>query len=187
MFVFGKFWHGKKGSTHECFAHSRLMNASDLRTSATVMSCIADVVSSIRLLARGWVLVSTAGKMPFDLTEAMAQVSDDEREAMHAKIDLVHMAQRRLGMEPRNDSRLTYNFARGLLDDDDVPSSIASELFVVEKIHSETNYSLIIEDVLRAIAKHVKEKYKIPWTNAWEIVRFYGPTMLKLYCIKTCA
>lgn len=55
MSVFGKCWHGKNGSTHECFAHSRLMNASDLRTSATVICWIADVVSCIRLLVRGWV------------------------------------------------------------------------------------------------------------------------------------
>lgn len=122
--------------------------------------------------------------MPFDLTEAVKGLESDKLEVVQAKINLVHMAQRRLGMEPRNDSRLTYNFALGLLDHDDVPSSIASELFVVEQIFSTTNYSRIIEDVLREIAEYVKKKYQIPWTNAWEIVRFYGPTMLKLHCIK---
>lgn len=61
IFVLGSSLHGKKGSTLECLLHSRRINASDLRTSATLMSWIAEVVSSIRL-GRGLVCKSTSKK-----------------------------------------------------------------------------------------------------------------------------
>lgn len=122
--------------------------------------------------------------MPFDLTAAVAALPEEERSVVQTKIELVQNAQRRLGMEPRNDSSLTFNYARGLLEEDDVPSSVANELVIVDRIHRDTNYSLIIEDVLREIADHIRRKYRLPWVDAWDIVRFYGPTMLKLYCVK---
>ncbi len=37
---------------------------------------------------------------------------------------------------------------------------------------------------MREVAHHMKHKYRLSWTDAWEITRFYAPTMLKLYCIK---
>lgn len=40
----GSVWLGKNGITRECFAHSLRINDRDLRTSATDMSCMADVV-----------------------------------------------------------------------------------------------------------------------------------------------
>ena len=123
--------------------------------------------------------------MPFDLTEALNTLPATEREHVSNKIELVHNAQRRLGMEPRNDSQLTFNYACGLLEEDDVPSTIASELVIVDKIFKETEYAAIIEDVLREIAHHFKFKYNLSWSDTWEMVRFYGPTMLKLHCIKT--
>ena len=121
----------------------------------------------------------------FNLHRELTKLSPDERKAAIHRIDMVHAAQRRLGMEPRTDSLLTFNFATRRLGSDDAPSAIANELFIVDAIHQNTEYPQLIEEVLREIAEFVRAKYKLDWTTTWEIVRFYGPTMLKLYCIKT--
>ena len=138
----------------------------------------------LRLSASDYILVMDK-KMPFNLTEAVNALPADERTCALNKIDLVRNAQRLLGMEPRNDSQLTFNYACGLLEEDDVPSAIANELVIVDKIYQSSPYAYIIEDVLREIAEHFKKKYGLPWPETWEMVRFYGPTMLKMYCIKT--
>ena len=122
--------------------------------------------------------------MPFDLTEAIEALSSTEREIALERVEWVHSAQRQRGMEPRNDSILTYKYAIGELEEDDVPSTIAAELVFVDKLYKHTNYGRIVEDVLRGIADAMKRKYNLSWNDTWDIVRFYGPTMLKLYCLK---
>ena len=99
------------------------------------------------------------------------------------RVEWVHSAQRQYGMDPRNDSILTYKYAIGE-NEDDVPSAIAAELVFVDKLYKQTPYGRLLEDVLRGIADSMKRKYNLPWNETWEIVRFYGPTMLKLYCLK---
>lgn len=121
--------------------------------------------------------------MPFDLANSLASLPENRRREVSQKLEMVYAAQRRLGMEPRNDSQLTWNYATDVLDDD-VPSAIANELLIVDRIFAMTPYSRIVEYVLRGIAQHVKYKYRLSWTDAWEITRFYGPLMTKLYCFK---
>ena len=124
--------------------------------------------------------------MGFDLAEAVRLLPTEDQENAMRRIQTVQAAQRRLGMEPRNDSRLTFNYAVGLLEDaEDIPSAVANELVVVDRIFRETNYSSIVEAVLREIAAQVKQRYRISWTDTWDIVRFYGPVLVKLHCIKT--
>ena len=122
--------------------------------------------------------------MPFDLANSLASLEEDRKAEVMQRLELVHAAQRRMGMEPRNDSQLTWNYAIGKLDEEDAPSTIANELFVVDNIFRTTNYSSIVEDVMREVAHHMKQKYRLTWTDAWEMTRFYAPTMLKLYCMK---
>lgn len=122
--------------------------------------------------------------MPFDLTTSIDALSPTKREFALQRVGWVQSAQRQLGMEPRSDSILTYKYAIGDCEDDDVPSSIAAELVLVDELYKQTDYGRLLEDVLRGIAHSMKLKYKLSWTETWEIVRFYGPTMLKLYCFK---
>ena len=122
--------------------------------------------------------------MPFDLTESIDALSPSKRELAIQRVEWVQSAQRQQGMEPRNDSILTYKYAIGEHDEDDVPSSIAAELIFVDKLYKQTEYGRLLEDVLRGISESMKRKYNLPWNETWEIVRFYGPTMLKLYCLK---
>ena len=100
--------------------------------------------------------------MVFSLTEAIQKLPVEDREDVVRKVELVRVAQHNRGMEPRDDSQLTFNYALGLLDEDDVPSSIANELITVDTIHKRTEYAAIIEDVMREIADHIKKKYRLP-------------------------
>lgn len=121
-------------------------------------------------------------KMPFSLTNELQQLSAEAREAAMEKVDMVRAAQRARGMEPRDDSRLTYTYA--MSDGTELPSVIADELVMVDKIYQTTPYGRILEEVLREIANFVRSKYRLSWIDTWEVTRFYGPTMLKLYCLK---
>lgn len=125
--------------------------------------------------------------MGFSVNAEVAKLSPSRKDEVTRRIDLVHAAQRRLGMDPRDDSMLTFNYANGVLDDDEnlLPSTVANELFIVDRIHKTTNYARIIEDVMREVAEHVRNKYRLSWTDTWEIVRFYVPTMLKLHCARS--
>ncbi len=126
--------------------------------------------------------------MVFSVNAAIKNLPPEARENAIQKMELVHAAQRRLGMEPRDDSYLTFNYASGELDRDDssayVPSTIANELFIVDRIHKETTYSQILEDTMRELAHDIRAQYRLDWVTTWDIVRFYGPTLIKLYCFK---
>ena len=120
----------------------------------------------------------------FSIAQKLNSLPEAERALAERRIRMVHAAQQRIGMMPRDDSQLTYKYAIGELEDD-VPSSIANELMLVDKLHKETQYAHILEPALRELASVVKNTHRITWTETWSIVRFYGPTMLKLYCARS--
>lgn len=122
--------------------------------------------------------------MVFSIASELTKVDAENIDTVRSRIQLVHAAQRRIGMEPRDDSVLTFRYGAGGLEEEDVPSAIASELYIVDRLYKHTEYGNLLEEVLRGLAHHIKHKYRLPWTDTWEIVRFYGPTMCKLYCSK---
>ena len=103
------------------------------------------------------------------------------------RLEAVHCEQRRLGMEPRADSRLALQFASGTCEQEyQTAAQVAEELVLVDRIYKTTLYGEIIEETMRAIANRIKREYRvIPWAVVWEIVRFYVPTMLKIHCMLT--
>ena len=116
----------------------------------------------------------------FNIHSALAQLSDAERNVAQQRINLIYAAQRQQGMEPRDDSILTYKYGIGELSDD-VPSAIATELVLVDKICNKTMYCEVLQHVMRCIARCIRTKYQLNWTDAWEVTRFYVPSILKLY------
>lgn len=122
--------------------------------------------------------------MGFSIENELAALSPETRTRVESGLAEVWAKQRALGMEPRDDSQLTFNFASGRLSDD-TAESVAQELVAVDRIFKTTRYPDIVQDALPLIANHLKQRYKyLTWTEVWEIARFYGPTMLKLYCAK---
>lgn len=119
--------------------------------------------------------------MTFNINEHIEQMTEEQKERLNA----VKNKQIELGMTPRSDSILAYNYSMGnvpqYLND---PQTVAKELVIVDRIYQNSNYSDIIEDVMREVAGFVKFYYKIDWNTTWDIVRYYVPDMLKLYCIR---
>lgn len=115
--------------------------------------------------------------MPFQLEAALSELTPEARE----RAAQVCAAQRARGMEPRDDSLLTFQFAAGTIDG--TADTIAAELVFVDRIYHETPYGECVEEVLRKVAAGLKQRHKLTWTETWTIVRFYGPTMLKLWCL----
>ena len=119
--------------------------------------------------------------MPFNLSDHADKMTEEQL----SKIDQVKEEQMKIGMQPRNDSILTYNYATGNVPEYlNSPFIIAHELKIVDYIYKNTDYGSIIEDVMREIANFIKRKYRLDWNTTWEMVRFYVPDMLKMYCIR---
>ena len=120
--------------------------------------------------------------MGFNIDEHWNDLTDDEK----TRIETVQTIQKNIGMQPRKDSILTYNYAKNNVPDYlNDPNAVANELKVVDYIYQNSNYGSIIEEVMREVAGHIRFKYRLDWNTTWEIVKFYVPDMLKLYCIKS--
>lgn len=101
-----------------------------------------------------------------------------------ARLKEVQALQAQMGMEPRCDSRLTEQYANGHAEPEfDTAYKVAHELVMTDYIYRTTLYSQVIEEVMRNVAGWLKKRYKLTWTDAWEITRFYAPTMIKLQCM----
>lgn len=119
--------------------------------------------------------------MRFNLDDHVSSMNEDQL----LRLEDVHTEQRKLGMSPRKDSLLTYNYAMSTTPDYfDSAQTVAKELVFVDYIYQNTRYADIIEEVMREIALHVRQRYRVNWTTAWDITRFYVPDMLKMYLLK---
>lgn len=119
--------------------------------------------------------------MGFDINEHINTLNEEQRN----RLQHVRDEQEALGMQYRNDSLLSFNYAiENVPDFMNDAKTVAKELFIVDFIFKNTNYADIIEDVMREVASHVKFKYRVSWNTAWDITRFYVPDMLKMYCLR---
>ena len=114
---------------------------------------------------------------------ASATYTDEQLQRMRD----VHAEQVALGMAPRSDSRLTLQYATRSCDPEYATARcVAEELVLVDFFHQSTLYPEIIEAVMRKVAHALKQEFPVvPWGSVWSSVRFYVPTILKLFCIDT--
>lgn len=104
---------------------------------------------------------------------------------MEERIREIHALQKKVGMTPRDDSRLTRQYAEGRADPEFATvQDVVHELYIVDGIFRCTLYGEVIEDVMRMAAAEVRRRYRVTWSVAWDIVRFYVPTMLKLHMLR---
>jgi hypothetical protein len=109
----------------------------------------------------------------------------DAPDACLRRVSDVRAAQRARGMAPRDDSALTIAFARGeQVEDYPTADVVADELWVTNRVYETTLYGEIASDVMRRVAADLRARHALSWAVTWEIVRFYVPTMLKLYCLE---
>ena len=101
------------------------------------------------------------------------------------RLQQLHDMQRAMGMEPRKDSHLTTQWVEGNADPVyETVTDVAHELVFVDYIYQHTLYGEVIEESMRLLAEWVRAEFRIPWTQTWELVRWYAPTMLKLYFLR---
>lgn len=120
--------------------------------------------------------------MPFSVDSSIRDLTPTFQQRANHRMQELYAKQGELGMEPRDDSKLSFLYATGEIEDS--VEMVARELCSVDYIHKNTEYNTMIEEVMREIAGQCKKKYGLSWTDTWEIVRFYVPTMLKLYCVR---
>lgn len=104
---------------------------------------------------------------------------------MDERREEVWTAQRRLGMVPRSDSRLTELFAQGELPPFMTADVVARELMCTDFVYKETLYGELIEEYMRCVAKHLRDTYQLSWSATWNVTRFYAPIALKLMCVSS--
>ena len=79
---------------------------------------------------------------------------------------------------------LSKRFIEG--DTDLSLEEVTQELLATDFIFQNTLYGELSEDFFRAFAGHLVKKQHLSWTSAWEVTRFYAPTVLKLLCLDCC-
>ena len=100
-------------------------------------------------------------------------------------MNVQHVQRTQYGMEPRDDSHLTVLFATGCADPEyDSVQAVAHELYMTNLIYKTTLYDVLVEDTMRSVARTVVRKHRVPWGDAWNIVRRYVPSMMKLYAMR---
>jgi hypothetical protein len=111
------------------------------------------------------------------------EATEEQRVAVSNVLD----AQLLMGMKPRDDSTLTVQYARGLVDwlyaD---ATDVANDLVAVNFVYEKTLYNEIVRETLREVAEWLRNMYRLSWGDTWQIVRVYAPTMVKLYCVDSC-
>ena len=118
------------------------------------------------------------------ISKTLTTLPQSVRQVAEARILEIHEFQRAFGMEPRDDSTLTLSYATGKMPHM-TSLQIAKELVIVDRVYQHTQYSSVLEEVMRKVTYYLKEKYSfISWTDIWSITRFYIPEMIKLYCIR---
>ena len=110
-------------------------------------------------------------------------MNDESHQTREARLDVLHQWQRYYNMKPRSDSRLTELYASGMVRLP--PDEVARELLAVDFIYRATLYGSLIEEFMRHVADRLRKKYSLSWKATWDIVRFYGPTALKLMCLSS--
>lgn len=116
------------------------------------------------------------------MTDAVCHSLVDMDEYERRK-DEIRLLQVERGMAPRPDSKLSDQYARGLLPHT-TAEEVVDELISVHQIFVYTRYDQVLEETMRCLASLVKDTYHLTWTQTWTIVRFYAPTMLKLWCLE---
>ena len=120
--------------------------------------------------------------MVFNIDHVVSIFDDDKKKKVIDRINEVKNEQLKLNMTPRSDSQLTFNYGIGKTNLS--PKQIAHELYLVNFIFENTNYSTLLEEVMREVSLYFRFRYALSWNETWDLTKFYVPTMLKLYCLK---
>ena len=118
--------------------------------------------------------------MVFSIAYELSKLDEPLRSNVSEQIQMVQSKQREKGMEPRDDSKLTFQFATN--NTDFSLDEITNELVLHDAIFRNTEYGDHIEELMRYFANYIVTNYKLHWGDTYKIVRTYVPQMYKLHC-----
>ena len=127
--------------------------------------------------------------MPFSIQSELAAMEEEEKFMVKGALDTIDHYIKANGYRCvlRDDSRLAFLWASGGGGGQvsDCPmSEIAEEMAVMQFVCDTTLYNSVIEDALRNMANAIKSKHKkLTWTTVWEIVKKYGPDIIRYQCL----
>ena len=109
-----------------------------------------------------------------------SQMVSNNLYALNCQMSLKYNAQ------VRDDSRLSYNWARNLIN---APmEEVMEELVFIQWLSSHTNYQTICEDGLRQLANTIHDNYpELSWSKIWALVRGVGPDLFKYVLVDKCS
>ena len=93
---------------------------------------------------------------------------------------LSHVAYIRYGgrFQVRDDSRLAFMWAKsqcGLSAEE-----VVDELYFVDQLYSDARFKDDVETNMRRIAEALKNRYKLTWSETWDLTKKYGSDLLKI-------
>ena len=121
---------------------------------------------------------------PFSLKRSVAELAEPWRGEVRARLEYLERILYSYSFELRDDSRLAFLWATGRLHCSWDAMEVCHEMMSIQFICANTLYTDLSQPFLRCLAKGLKEKYKLKsWSTTWNIVREYGPDILKLICL----
>lgn len=113
-------------------------------------------------------------KKPFSLSHERALLCVSDQVQLDEQLAVLTRA---LGHPPRDDSQMAFLFARG--ETNKTLAETVNEIRLVNLLYDHTDYKTTVEDSLRGIAQKINED-GLGWRQTWQIVRKYGPVMMKI-------
>lgn len=121
----------------------------------------------------------------FSIREELDACSEEKKCILLSRINDISKLQAKNGMTSRDDSLLTWKHVNHFSKSSPNDVAIAKELVAVDYIHNHTEYSKLIEEVMRLVAVELVTKDNFQWGDAYKLARKYIPDMMKLYCLFT--
>ena len=119
----------------------------------------------------------------FSIREELNTCSNERKNILLSRINDIAQLQEKNGMTSRDDSLLTWKHVNRFSTPSPHDVAIAKELVAVDYIHKNTEYSKLIEEVMRLVAFDLVSKDNFQWGDAYKLTRKYIPDMIKLYCL----
>jgi hypothetical protein len=119
----------------------------------------------------------------FSLARELQGCSEMQRMLFEMRIRDIASRQRQNGMEPRDDSMLTWKHINQFPQSHPSDIDVAKELVAVHFIHNHTAYRNINEAMMRSFAGDLVQNHNFFWGDAYQLARKYVPDMVKLFCL----
>ena len=130
----------------------------------------------------------------FSISKELVKCTEEQKAVLERRIESITTLQRKNGMEPRDDSLLTWTHVcqeESLSCDavnvqktyDTCATVVVKELLAVDYIYKNSDYKALLERTMRTAAANLVHEHGVQWGDAYALCRKYITPMMKLYCL----